>query len=58
MHNYVPKHVSIKLADNNTVYSAEEGTVVFNPIVNEVQVRPVKFSRVLHVPDYSNQTRR
>ncbi|OAX31442.1 hypothetical protein K503DRAFT_703705, partial [Rhizopogon vinicolor AM-OR11-026] len=54
MHNYVPKCIPINLADNNTVYSAGEGTVVFNPIVNGVQVRPVEFSRVLHVPDLCN----
>ncbi|OAX32540.1 hypothetical protein K503DRAFT_701892 [Rhizopogon vinicolor AM-OR11-026] len=52
--NYVPKRVPIRLANNNTVYSAGEGTVVFNPIVNGKQVRPVEFSRVLHVPDLHN----
>ena len=51
MRNYVPKRVPIKLADNKTVYSAGEGTVVFNPIVNSKAVRPLEFSRVLHVPD-------
>ena len=54
MRNYVPKRVPIKLADNKTVYSAEEGTVVFNPIVNGQAVRPLEFSRVLHVPDLRN----
>ena len=54
LRNYVPKRVPIKLADNNTVYSAGEGTVVFHPIVNGKQVRPVEFSRVLHVPDLRN----
>ena len=34
MRNDVPKRVPIKLADNKTVYSAGDGTVVFNPIVN------------------------
>ena len=34
MRNYVQKCIPIKLADNKTVYSAGEGTVVFNPIVN------------------------
>ena len=54
LRNYVPKRVPIKLADHNIVYSAGEGTVVFNPIVNGKQVRPVEFSRVLHVPDLRN----
>ena len=54
LRNYVPRRIPIKLADNNIVYSAGEGTVVFNPIVNGVQVRPVEFSRVLHVPDLRN----
>ena len=41
MRNYVPKRILIKLADNKTVYSAGEGTVVFNAIVNGQAVRPV-----------------
>ena len=43
MRNYVPKCVPIKLADNKTV-----------PIVNGQAVRPLEFSRVLHVPDLRN----
>ena len=54
LHNNVPKCILIKLADNKTVYSAGEGTVVFNPIVNGQAVRPLEFSRVLHVPDLRN----
>jgi len=54
MRNYLPKCVPIKLADNKTVYSAGEGTVVFNAIVNGKAVRPLEFSRVLHVPDLRN----
>ena len=54
MRNYVPKRVPIKLADDKTVYSAGEGTIVFNPIVNGKAVRPLEFSRVLHVPDLRN----
>ena len=54
MRHYVPKRVPIKLADNKTVYSAGEGTVVFNPIVNGQAVRPLEFSRVLHVPYLRN----
>ena len=48
------KHVHIKLADNKIVYSAWEATVVFNPIVNDQAVRPLEFSRVLHLPDLRN----
>jgi len=47
--NYVPKHVPIKLADNKTVYSAGEGTVVFNPIVNGQAVRPLEFVMELFI---------
>src|SRR4051812_32522015 len=49
--NYQPFRVPIKLADKSVVYSAGMGTVVFNPIINGKEVRPVEFSRVLHVPD-------
>jgi len=44
LRNYVPKCILIKLADNQVVYSAGEGTVVFNPIVNGQAVRPLEFS--------------
>ena len=54
LRNYVPKRVPIKLADNKTVYSVGEGTVVFNPIINGQAVRPLGFSQVLHVPDLRN----
>jgi hypothetical protein len=32
LRNYAPRHVPIKLADNNIVYSAGVGTVLFNPV--------------------------
>jgi len=51
LRNYVPKCISIKLADDNIVYSAGVGTVVFSPGVNGRQVRPVEFTKVLYVPD-------
>ena len=54
LRNYVPKRIPIKLANNKTVYSAGEGTMVFNPIVNGQAVRPLEFFRVLHVPDLRN----
>jgi len=43
LRNYVPKRVPIKLADNKTINSAGEVTVVFNPIVNGQAVRPLEF---------------
>lgn len=39
------------LANNNTVYSAGVGTVIFSSVVNERQVRLVEFTRVLYIPD-------
>jgi hypothetical protein len=54
LRNYAPKHVAIKLADNNIVYSTGVGTVVFSPVINGKRVRPVEFTRVLHVPDLHN----
>ncbi|KAG1888100.1 hypothetical protein F4604DRAFT_1570468, partial [Suillus subluteus] len=32
IHNYTPKHISIQLAVSTIVYSAEMGSVVFNPV--------------------------
>ena len=54
LRNYAPKRVPIKLADNNIVYSAGVGTVVFSPVVDGKTVRAVEFTRVLQVPDLRN----
>ena len=54
LHNYVPQCIPIKLADNNTVYSAGEGIVYFNPIIDGKAARTFGFIRVLHVPDLRN----
>ena len=54
LHNYAPKRVPIKLADNKTVYSAGEGIVYFNPIIDGKAARTFGFTRVLHVPDLRN----
>jgi len=54
LHNYVPKPVPIKLADNMTVYSTGEGIVYFNPIIDSKAARTFGFTRVLHVPDMRN----
>ena len=44
LHNYVPKRVPIKLADNKTVYSAGEGIVYFNPIIDGKAARTFGFT--------------
>jgi transposase InsO family protein len=54
LRNYAPRCVPIMLADNNIVYSAGVGTVVFSPVVDGKTVRVVEFTRVLHVPDLRN----
>jgi len=54
LHNYVPKHIPIELADNKTVYSAGEGIVYFNSIIDGKAARTFAFTRVLHVPDLRN----
>src|SRR6267154_4110882 len=48
--NYKPYKVPIRLADNSIVYSAGVGSVVFNPVIQGKQARPVELTRVLHVP--------
>jgi len=60
LHNYAPKRVPIKLADNKTVYSAGEGIVYFNPIIDGNVARTFGFTRVLHIPclSYSSLDRR
>src|ERR1700753_92074 len=52
--SYAPHHVPIKLADNNIVYSAGIGSVVFIPRVNGSEMRPIQLTRVLHVPNLRN----
>ena len=54
LHNYVPKRIPIKLADNKTVYSAGEGIVYFNPIIDGKAARTFGFTQVLHVSDLRN----
>lgn len=53
-HIYEPLRVPIKLADNTIVYSAGVGNVTFTPVVNGKEIRPVEFTRVLHVPNLRN----
>ena len=54
LHNYTPKYVTIKLADNTIVYSARVGSVVFNPVIDGKRGQAVEFSNVLHVPKLQN----
>jgi len=54
LHNYSPKRVPIKLADNTVVYSAGVGSVVFHPTLEGKRGRAVEFSNVLHVPKLRN----
>ena len=54
LHNYTPKRVPIKLADNTVVYSAGVGSVVFHPNLEGKRGRAVEFSNVLHVPHLCN----
>src|SRR5258707_13632876 len=44
----------VRLADNTIVYSAGIGSVLFNPESEGQQLRPLEFSKVLHVPDLRN----
>jgi len=54
IHNYTSKHIPVKLADNQVMYSAGVGSVVFEPVIGARKQRPVEFSNVLHVPDLRN----
>lgn len=50
LRNYQPFRTPIKLADHSIVYSAGLGSIVFVPVIEGKQARPVEFTRVLHVP--------
>ena len=52
--NYIPKHVTIKLADNTIVYSAGVGSVVYNPVIDGKRGQAIEFSNVLHVLELWN----
>jgi hypothetical protein len=49
--NYQPFTIFICLANNTVIFSADVGSVVFAPEVEEELVHHVEFSRVLHVPE-------
>ena len=52
--SYEPFQTPIRLADGKLIYSAGIGAVDFVPLVDGVAQRPIRFSRVLHVPDLRN----
>lgn len=54
LRDYTPFVTPIHLADNNVIYSAGVGSVLFNPILNGRLGRPLLFRRVLHVPALRN----
>jgi len=49
---YEPYIVPIKLADNTIVYSAGVGNITFIPVIQGKELRPIEFTRVLHVTIY------
>ena len=48
---YTPYKTPIRLADNQIVYSAGIGTIIFEPFIHGVKSPTIEFTRVLHVPD-------
>ncbi|KAF8337653.1 uncharacterized protein EI90DRAFT_2894785, partial [Cantharellus anzutake] len=51
---YKPCKVPVRLADNNVIYAAGIGSIVFTPIIDGVPLRQLEFSGVLHVPLLAN----
>ena len=51
---YEPYIVPIKLADNTIVYSSGVGNIIFIPMIQGKELRPIEFTRVLHVPKLQN----
>lgn len=48
--SYSPHVVGVRLANNSIIYSAGIGSVEFQPVQSGVNMRPVIFHDVLHVP--------
>jgi len=44
----------VRLADNNVIFAAGLGSVVFTPVKNGKCLRQIEFSNVLHVPLLAN----
>ena len=54
LRDYKPLHVLIRLADDTVVYSQGVGSAVFKPVISGRSMRPVEFTRVLHIPELQN----
>jgi transposase InsO family protein len=52
--DYTPLIKPIYLANNQIIYSAGVGSVLFNPIINGKPTNPIRIQRVLHVPALRN----
>ncbi|KAG8976249.1 hypothetical protein FRC05_004499 [Tulasnella sp. 425] len=52
--NLTPCRVPVNVASGEVVYATGRGEVWFQPVVNDVKVESVIFSRVLYVPQLSN----
>ena len=48
--SYTPFRTPVRLADGNVIYSEGVGSVVFEPVIEGVEQRPIELTRVLHVP--------
>src|SRR6266478_6204000 len=52
--DYKPCHIPVRLADNNVIYAAGMGSVVFAPVIQGKSLRQIELSNVLHVPLLGN----
>src|SRR5260370_15652029 len=52
--SYKPCQIPVHLADNNVIYAAGMGSVVFTLVKNENVLRQIELSNVLHVPLLGN----
>ena len=52
--DYKPCKVPVRLADNNVIYAAGSGSIVFTPVKNRASLCPIKFMNVLHIPMLAN----
>ena len=54
LRDYEPYRTPIRLANNQIVYSAGRGTILFAPVIEGRPSESVLFTNVLHVPDLQN----
>ena len=54
LRNYKPYHTPIRLANNQVIYSAGRGTVLFTPTIEGKPSENILLTNVLHVPDLQN----